>query len=139
MADSSLLSHSCSSLRLPDMLTVTPQYSTACVMFGNCAKVERRRSGGQSEREKRAEGFPAHGRQDLRLTSRSSNRDGSGTNGCLRKESLPYPQVMIILTLSTVDPQLAQSSHKGSIFSTIKVSRSRGRSTIRVVVRGLVS
>src|SRR5438128_6940147 len=60
MADSSLLSHSCSSLRLPDMLTVPHQYSTACVMFGNWATVERRRSGGQSEREKRAEDFPAH-------------------------------------------------------------------------------
>src|SRR5579884_2373323 len=60
MAASSLLSHSCSSLRLPDMLTVTHQYSTACVMFGNWATVERRRPGGQSESEKRAEGFPAH-------------------------------------------------------------------------------
>ena len=108
-------------------------------MFGNCTQVEKRRSGGQSEREKRAEGFPAHGRQDLRLTSRSSNRDASGTNGCLRKESLPYPQVMIILTLCPIAPRLAQSSHKCSIFRIIKVSRSRGRSTIRVVVRGLVS
>jgi hypothetical protein len=42
-------------------------------------------------------------------------------------------------TLSPIAPRLAQSSHTCSIFRIIKVSRSRGHSTIRVVVRGLVS
>src|SRR5207244_6711463 len=41
---------------------------------------------------------------------------------------------MMILRLSTVAPQLAQSPHKCSIFRTIKVSRSRGRSTIRFFI-----
>ena len=159
MVDSSLLSNSCSAIRLPDMLTVTPKYNTACVMFGNCAQVERRRSGGQSEREKRAESLPAHGLQDLRLTSRRSrnmwewngrNQCKSVGDWCLKKRDNHSSSIKFLMVVGTknqnpcfllipeyvrfleTSERFYQYGEKGN-FSVVSQTRSRNQSLIYLI------